>query len=85
MFDDDQTLWHWDKTSNSQSDQDYKETKMSHGRSDSRMDLKVQAKSKCLAGKIRILNEEFLIKALRRSRPFYDLSIIVYMYLDRHS
>lgn len=48
------------------------------------MDLKVQAKSKCLAGKIRILNEEFLIKALRRSRPFYDLSIIVYMYLDMH-
>lgn len=35
MLDEDQTLWYWGKTSNSQSDQDNKETKMSRGRSDS--------------------------------------------------
>lgn len=35
MLDEDQTLWLCDKTSNSQSEQDNKETKMSHGRSDS--------------------------------------------------
>ena len=34
MLEEDQTLWLWDKTSNSQSDQENKETKMSHGRSD---------------------------------------------------
>lgn len=86
MLDEDQTLWYCDKISNSQSDQDNnKEIKMSRGRSDSWTDLKVQAKSKCLAGKVRILNEEFLTEALRRSRAFSDLSIIVYMYLDRHS